>query len=145
MRANEFITEEPLNEKGFMSALGKAAGSFAKGAGLISDKDYERISKYLHCVITLQTLLKHYKIDFLFFNAIQDLHGLSNFDLTIFDHLLNEIDRDRYFLLENGTFNTWDEEKKYLRGPNFHPLEKGHTEWAKVLYDHINKNGLYND
>lgn len=107
--------------------------------------DYERISNFLHCVITLQTFLKYHKIDFLFFNAIQDLNGLNRFDLSIFDHLLNEIDRDHYFLLEKGTFNTWDEEKKYPRGPDFHPLEKGHAEWAKVLYDCINDNKLCND
>jgi len=107
--------------------------------------DYERISNYLQCVITLQTLLKYYEIDFLFFNAIQDLDGFAEFDLTIFDHLLKEIDRDRYFLLENGTFNTWDEEKEYPRGPRFHPLKEGHAGWAKVLYDYINENRLCND
>lgn len=107
--------------------------------------DYERISNFLQCVITLQTFLKYHKINFLFFNAIQDLHGLGEFDLTIFDHLLDEIDRNRYFLLKKGTFNTWDEEKKYPRGPDFHPLEESHAEWAKVLYNHINENGLCND
>jgi len=107
--------------------------------------DYERISNFLHCVITLQTFLKYHKIDFLFFNAIQDLNGLNGYDLSIFDHLLNEIDRDRYFLLENGTFNSWDEEKKYPRGPRFHPLAEGHAAWAKVLYEYINENELCND
>jgi len=81
----------------------------------------------------------------LFFNAIQDLHGLNGFDLNIFDHLLNEIDRDRYFLLENGTFNAWDERRKYSRGPRLHPLEEGHAEWAKVLYEYINNNELIGD
>lgn len=107
-----------------------------------SYNDYERISNFLYCVTTLQTFLKYHKINFLFFNAIQDLHGLNGFDLSIFDHLLNEIDRDHYFLLENGTFNTWDEGKKYSRGPRFHPLKEGHAEWAKVLYEYINNNEL---
>ena len=107
--------------------------------------EYERISKYLHCVVTLQTLLKYYKIDFLFFNAIQDLDGLSKFDLSIFNHLLDQIDRVRYYCLDKGTFNTWDEERKYPRGPDFHPLAEGHAAWAKLLYEYINENGLCND
>jgi len=107
--------------------------------------DYERISEYLHCVINLQALLKYYKIDFLFFNAIQDLDGLAKFDMTIFNHLLDQIDRERYYCLYKGTFNTWDEEKKYTRGPDFHPLAEGHAGWAKVLYNLINENGLRNN
>jgi len=124
--------------------MDKDEAKFIEGYWQRTYNEYERLSNFFQEVIILQSFLKSYEIDYLFFNAIQDFKDIKrNMDLFVFKHLIKEIDQKRYFMLEAGNFLNWAlEENKYPHGPGYHPLEKGHAEWAKVLYKYINENNL---
>jgi len=106
--------------------------------------EYERVNNFLQEIIILQSFLKEKNINYLFFNAIHDINGIKkNININNFQHLINEIDQKRFFKFYDNNFFNWSvTEKKYPHGPGYHPLEKGHNEWAKILATYINENNL---
>lgn len=125
----------------------KNEAKFVKEFWMRTHNEYERLSNFFQEVIFLQSFLENQGIKYLFFNAIQDFKEIGrNMDLSIFKHLIKEINQKRYFMLEASNFLYWSLEiNEYSHGPGYHPLEEAHREWAKNLYRYIDINNLCNN
>lgn len=91
--------------------------------------------------ISLQSYFKLNRIPYLFFNAIHCFHQKYNNELI---HYHNLLDKKNFYGFDEGDI-MFNITKEFPCGPMLHPLEKGHKEWAKVLYNYIQKEELLND
>lgn len=89
------------------------------------------VYRSLQQIILLQTLLKHYNIPYLFFNAISTVPSKQEG----FEHLRKKIDWD--FFLTEFTFREFVLHKKLNLIKGSHPDELAHESWAKYLYEQL--------
>ena len=99
---------------------------------------YAAVDEYLRGVILLQSFLQARRIPYLFFNGISPID--PDIDRGVFQHLTDQISKRRYLRRDTpewNCFQAWAIQNGFPLGPERHPLEEGHLEWAKYLHKYI--------
>ena len=86
----------------------------------------EASGRYYAQMLTMQGFLKNLGILYAFFTALEYPDEAKPAPLV---GLIN----DRFFL-RNTSFHKWSHDLKYEFGPDGHPLEPAHHDWAVCLY-----------
>lgn len=121
----------------------------------------EYIHRYVNQLFYLQTLFKHYKINYLFFQAFyqyKDMHIRQWADDPYARNYQSQPDKMLWNLIDSVRFMNKDKEphsfhnyimqkdpteNKSIALLNMHPSELGHTWWAEHLFDYIRENKLW--
>jgi hypothetical protein len=93
--------------------------------------------KYLRTIISLQSILAHWKIPYLMFESIPNNHHVYENDNDA-QSLISEIDLTNCYKMFGGHFKSITDHTEKL--PDGHPNAFAHKQMADLLYTHIINN-----
>lgn len=98
------------------------------------DHPFEQAQRHIVQTLSIQSLLKVFKIDYLITNSMNDnpefIEEYNNLPLDV----RKQIDRRHY---PTTPFNVFAGNLKVPFGKHHHPLEEGHEAWAKYLMGYM--------
>jgi lysophospholipase L1-like esterase len=114
--------------------------------GNISKKDFKNNYEEILSRLTKETKAKIFVVNIPFLGGTDLLRFPYNFYFEYQTKEFNEVIKNlsenykvQYIDLYSETVDKFKKEGDHYSVDSFHPSEKGYSEWAKIIYDGINK------
>jgi lysophospholipase L1-like esterase len=104
--------------------------------------EYESAKRFATQILSLQAVLRLYRIPYLFFDAITPFGVTAEGARGEVDVHRAQIDEKRYFLLRQQDSLCTVLRREMPQWKLRHPDEAGHARWAQQLADYIEREGL---
>lgn len=109
----------------------------------VANSQKDNAFRYLNHVLLMQAFLAHHGVEYLFFDAIEGVRGLSIESGVDVQHLWDMVEARRYLgfdEIDGSMANVLSERAPRWNGR--HPAADGHAIWGRCLFDFLAQGGL---